>query len=173
MFTDDPWLDAALRGLLLTATAYAWVILLTRIVGLRSLSKMTAFDFVATVATGSLLASTGKAESWPAWLQGMAVFVALFLLQAGAAFVRRHSALADRMLENEPILLMRDGEVDEAALARASITRGELIAKLREAGARRFGEVRAVVLETSGDFSVVIGDDVDPEMLEGVHRGRR
>ena len=48
--------DALLRGALLGPLALLWVLCLSRIVGLRSFTKMTAFDFVATVATGSLLA---------------------------------------------------------------------------------------------------------------------
>ena len=56
MFTSFEQFDLVLRGLLLTAAGMIWIVLLVRIVGLRSFSKMTNFDFVMTVATGSLLA---------------------------------------------------------------------------------------------------------------------
>ena len=51
------------RGVVLAAGALFWVLVLVRIVGLRSFSKMTAFDFVATVAIGSLLASAAAATA--------------------------------------------------------------------------------------------------------------
>lgn len=40
MFTTDPLLDVLLRGLILTALAMCWVVLLVRVNGLRSFSKM-------------------------------------------------------------------------------------------------------------------------------------
>lgn len=47
-------LGLAPRGLVLTALALLWTILLVRVVGLRAFSKMTASDFLATIAAGSL-----------------------------------------------------------------------------------------------------------------------
>lgn len=52
MFFDHSVLDALARGVVLTTTALFWIIFLVRIVGLRSFSKMTNFDFVMTVAMG-------------------------------------------------------------------------------------------------------------------------
>ena len=56
MFFEETWADILARGVLLSAIGLAWVTILIRIVGLRSLSKMTNFDFVMTVALGSVLA---------------------------------------------------------------------------------------------------------------------
>ena len=49
MFFDTTLADIAARGVILSVIGLAWVTLLIRIVGLRSLSKMTNFDFVMTV----------------------------------------------------------------------------------------------------------------------------
>ena len=54
----DPF-GPVVRGFVLTAVAVLWTVLLVRIVGLRAFSKMTSFDFVATIATGSLIAQAG------------------------------------------------------------------------------------------------------------------
>ena len=50
MFVNDPLVDLFLRAILLTGIAMFWVVLLVRVNGLRSFSKMTNFDFVMTVA---------------------------------------------------------------------------------------------------------------------------
>ena len=50
MFADDPTLNSLLAGAVLAALALVWVVLLVRVVGLRSFSKMTSFDFVMTIA---------------------------------------------------------------------------------------------------------------------------
>ena len=43
------------------------------------------------------------------------------------------------------------------------------VAKLREANALNFGQVRAVVLETTGDISVLHGEHLDPAILDHRH----
>ena len=62
MFFDDTLLDLVARGFILAIMGMIWVVLLIRINGLRSLSKMTNFDFIMTVALGSLLASAAGAS---------------------------------------------------------------------------------------------------------------
>ena len=59
-------------GVVLTAAAVLWTILLVRIVGLRAFSKMTAFDFVTTIAVGSLIAQAGTRNDWAAYFQALA-----------------------------------------------------------------------------------------------------
>jgi len=48
------------------------------------------------------------------------------------------------------------------------VTRSDLMAKLREANVLRFDAVRAVVLETTGDISVMHGDHLEQELVDGV-----
>ena len=50
MFFDDTTYDLIARAGILTTVGILYVILLTRIVGLRSFSKMTNFDFVITLS---------------------------------------------------------------------------------------------------------------------------
>ena len=52
---NAPDLDLLTRILVLGPIALVIVLAATKIVGLRTFSKMTAFDFVTTVAIGSLL----------------------------------------------------------------------------------------------------------------------
>ncbi|MGB7409348.1 MAG: DUF421 domain-containing protein, partial [Pontixanthobacter sp.] len=74
----DPMLDAIVRGLIFGAVALLWVILLVRLNGLRSLSKMTNFDFVMTVAMGSLVAGASQATEWNDVAQVGAAMAVLF-----------------------------------------------------------------------------------------------
>ena len=81
MFLSDPTFDVVIRGLVLTALAMCWVVILVRINGLRSFSKMTNFDFVMTVAVGSLLAGASQATKWLDFLQVLTGMMALFIVQ--------------------------------------------------------------------------------------------
>jgi uncharacterized membrane protein YcaP (DUF421 family) len=80
-FPDDILLDVAVRGIVLTVVALIFGVFTIRVVGLRSLSKMTNFDFVSTVATGSLLASAATVSEWPAFIQCLVAIMFLFVAQ--------------------------------------------------------------------------------------------
>lgn len=167
MFTSYPMLDVILKGLLLTAMGMVWVVVLVRINGLRSFSKMTNFDFVMTVAVGSLLASASQTNNWVAFLQAMIAMATLFLVQSVTARMRRQSDTIEAVMQNTPVILMRNGQIIESALAETRVARSDLMAKLREANVLDIQQVKAVVLETTGDISVLHGHHCADEILEG------
>lgn len=147
---------------------YLAVILATRLAGLRSFSKMSAFDFAMTVAVGSLIASAASGQASLATVViGIAV---LYMGQFAVALLRRHGLLGGAV-DNTPLLLMDGDRILHENLASARITLDDLHGKLREANVLDHGQIRAVVLETTGDFSVLQGDgQLDPQILRGVRR---
>jgi len=144
MFGLPPYPDALVSGFVLGALGVAWVIGLVRIIGLRSFSKMTAFDFVITLATGSLLASAATSTSWSSFLQCIVAIAGVMGVQFGLAVLRKRSAGADAAMQNEPRLLMRNGEFLDAAMSASRVSRADVYAKLRAANAVRLENVRAV-----------------------------
>ncbi|MCE7030240.1 DUF421 domain-containing protein [Jiella avicenniae] len=172
IFGLSPTADAILGGLVLGAIALFWIILLVRMIGLRSFSKMTAFDFVVTLATGSLLATAASSSDWQGFLRALVAIGALMTVQVVLAFGRRRSEAVTSVVDNEPLLLMRDGGFIDAAMAESRVSPGDVYAKLRGAGIQSMDDVRAVVLETTGDISVLHGRTVAPELLRHV-RGAR
>ena len=74
MFFDD-WAGIG-RVLILAAVAYVTLIFLLQASGKRTLAKMTAFDFIVTVAIGSLLANIILSKN-TVFLEGIAAFVVL------------------------------------------------------------------------------------------------
>ncbi|MEO7917342.1 MAG: YetF domain-containing protein, partial [Dokdonella sp.] len=83
------------------------------------------------------------------------------------ARLRKKSDRFERLAQNEPVVFMRNGKIFDEALTRTRVAKSDLIAKLREANVLDFSEVRAVILETTGDISVLHGVAVSDEMLQG------
>lgn len=165
--TATPHIDLILRALLLSAAAMGWVVLLVRILGLRSFSKMTNFDFAMTIATGSLVAGASQSTSWSGFAQSMLAVASLFFIQYVIARARRSSSKIHDLLQNKPVILMRDGKIVDSALVETRVTRSDLMAKLRGANALDLSKVRAVVLETTGDISVLHGPDkMDSRLID-------
>lgn len=165
---DSAAANAALQGAVWVVAALIWVVTLARIVGLRSFAKMSAFDFVATVATGSLLASAATSTNTAGFVRAIAAMTALFAAQWAIAWGRQRSDAVRHLVDNQPRVLMRDGEFDEAALAETRVSKADVIAKLREADVDDKSQVEAVVLEATGDFSVLSGDAVTRALLDDV-----
>lgn len=155
----------AIAGVGLSALGiYVALIVLTRLGGLRSFSKMSSFDFAMTVAVGSVIASTVLTDS-PPLLQAVAALTAIYVLQIGAAILRKKAGWFEHLVDNDPLVLMtRDGMI-RANMRRAQVTENDIWAKLREANVIRIDEVRAVIMESTGDISVLHGP-ADGEELE-------
>ena len=168
MFFENTLLDLVARGFALAAMGIFWVVVLIRLNGLRSLSKMTNFDFVMTIALCSLLATAAGADSWQVFGQSLAAQAALFFVQWGTAKLRRSSDTIETVMQNAPVFLMRDGQFCEDALDTTRVAKSDVIAKLREANALDLDKVHAVVLETTGDVSVLHGDRLDERLIENV-----
>jgi uncharacterized membrane protein YcaP (DUF421 family) len=74
-----------------------------------------------------------------------------------------------QVVTGEPLMLLYRGEFLRAALRQARVTDAEVRAALRSAGFGSVAQVRAVVLETDGSFSVVGPDSgQDESSLAGV-----
>ena len=155
-------------GAVAALAIYLAVILATRVSGLRSFSKMSAFDFAMTVAIGSLIATAAAGQAPLATaIVGVAV---LYAGQFTVAVLRSHRWLRGA-LDNSPLLLMDGERVLHDNLTLARVTLDDLHGKLREAGVLRYAQVRAVVLETTGDVSVLHGEgSLDERLLDGVRR---
>jgi uncharacterized membrane protein YcaP (DUF421 family) len=166
--------ESLLAVVLSTLGVYAVLVVLVRLVGLQSFSKMTSVDFALTITTGAVLASTLLNQS-PPLLQGVVALAALFALQAAVSWGRRHGLSA--VVDNEPVVLMAGSRMLHDNLKRARVTEGDVWAKLREANVLRPDQVRAVVLETTGDISVLHGEpdgpDLHPCLLRGVRDADR
>ncbi|KCZ91656.1 DUF421 domain-containing protein [Hyphomonas johnsonii] len=153
------------------ATMYAALIIMTRVAGVRSFSKMSGFDFAVTVSIGSVLASVILTPD-PPLAQGVMGLAVLFVLQMSVAWLRVHSDLFEGSTNNKPRLIMANGEMLRDQMAKAKITESDLRGKLREANVLDVSQVDAAVAETTGDISVLHRERGDaplsPGLLDGV-----
>lgn len=153
-----------------TVVIYFGVILLARVAGLRSFATISSFDFIMTIAMGSIVATAAISRDTPL-AQAVTAVTVLFALQVGVALLRRRNERFKAALDNEPLLLMAGGVVLWANLAQARLTESELVSKLRQANVLDPSRVWAVVMETTGTISVLHGGDgdaLDPWLLHGV-----
>lgn len=171
-FNKDFTLDTLWSVLIGTVIIYIVIILYTRIFGLKSFSKMTGFDFINTVAIGNLLAMSIGTGS-PKLLLGIVIIGILYFLNYLISLIQFKSKTAQKALDNSPVLLMIGEKILEENMKKCRITKDELRGKLREANVIRLSQVKAVILETTGDVSVLHSDkdiEIEDFLLESVQK---
>lgn len=165
---NDPILITFLASVLI----FVVVIILTRIIGLRSFAKFTAYDFAFTIAIGSIISSTLTSSTTVA--HGATAIASLLVLTFLFSFLQRRFPALNSLISNKPLLLMKGNHILESNLKHARIDKSQLVAKLREANVINFDQVLAVVLESTGDISVLHrasssdSDKLQSEILKGV-----
>jgi hypothetical protein len=132
----DTWSDV-LRTVIAGATAYLALVLVLRVSGKRTLTKLNAFDLVVTVALGSTLATILLTSSVSV-AEGVAALALLAALQFVAAILSSRMKVGRALLTSRPTILVTAGRVDEDALLSqpgrgpASRGHGGLIARRRQ-----------------------------------------
>lgn len=148
----DSWQGLA-RVLLVGVLSYGALVLLLRVSGKRTLSKINSFDLVVTVALGSTLATTFLSKD-VALVEGVLAMPLLITLQFVVTWLTIHSPQVMRAIKAEPRLLVRDSQFLHAAMRDERVTEDEILAAVRENGFCSLDEVDTVVLETNATLTV-------------------
>ncbi len=150
--------EGVVRILLIGPLAYAALVILLRVSGKRTLSKMNAFDFIITVAFGSTLASVILSKN-VGLVEGVLAFAVLILCQYVITYLSVRSERFQHFVKASPTLLYHQGRFLSEVMRRQRVTEEEVWAGARESGHQSLDAVTAVVLETDGSFSVITSSD--------------
>lgn len=160
------WADAA-RVVLSAVGLYALVLVLIRVMGQRTMASLSSFDLAAAVALGAVVGRAILGYT-PTLAAGALGLVTLLVLQAATGQLRRYRK-GIAAISNRAFVLMAGNEIVEVNLRKTHVSETEITAKLRQAGIRSRMEVACVILESTGQISVLrAGVPIDPEFLVDV-----
>jgi uncharacterized membrane protein YcaP (DUF421 family) len=148
------------RTALVGVLAYVSLVLVLRISGKRTLSKLNAFDLVVTVALGSCLATILLSKD-TSLLQGITGYLVLVGMQFVVAWSTARSKRAHEAVNSPPTLVFYAGEPLPEALRGERLTDDAVHSAIRTAGIVDARSVAAVVLESNGTLSVLRADSGD------------
>lgn len=155
LFFDS--IESLLRVVIVGGAAYGALVVMLRVSGKRTLSKMNAFDLVVTVALGSTLATVLLDRDVPL-VDGVAALALLVALQYVITWGSVRSRRVRNLVKGEPTVLLEDGAYREDALRAQRVTREEVEAAIRQQGHSGARSIDRVVLETDGSLSVIRRD---------------
>ena len=152
---------------------YLAILAALRAAGKRHVGQLSIVDFVLVLLVSNAVqnAMVGSDTSLAGGLVAALTLILVNLVLT--RFVLRHERFG-ALVEGEPTLLVRNGQVLEAHLAREGIRRAELEAAIREHGINDEKDCRLVIQEIDGSISVVpYGDQAKEHHLPPIHRHRR
>jgi uncharacterized membrane protein YcaP (DUF421 family) len=136
-----------------TVAVYAGLAVLLRLDGKRDLAELNTFDLVVVLLLSNVVqnAVIGDDDSLVGGLIGAATLIAVNALVV--RLVARDDRLS-RLFEGSETTLVKDGQVDDRALRREGLRRGDLVAAVRRQGADGLDEVAQATLAPGGSVLV-------------------
>ncbi len=133
---------------------FVFVVLLMRLLGKRTTAQMNNFDWVITVAMGSLVAS-GILSKTVSISDTLVAMLVLGLCQWITSWLVISWPPVARLVKPTPRFLVKDGASLPSALRKERISTDELFSRLRQHGYANIADVKWVIIETDGRFSVI------------------
>lgn len=140
----------------LVVFAFLWVV--TRSVGRSTLGELSTFELLLYVTMGDLVqqAVTQQDYSVTAAFLAVGTFAVLTL---SLSWVQWRFPRTRDVITGRPVLIVADGDPDEAAMRRQRLSVADLLVAAREQGIRRTAEIEYAVLEADGRISFFTRDE--------------
>ena len=139
-----------LRAVLL----YVFILFILRMTGKRQIADLQPFDLIITMAIADL-ASTAIADTDIPLLYSVVPILALYLVQQAMAFLSLRSRRFRTFVCGSPLLLVREGVLQEGIMRQANYTVSDLSDHLRAQQVFDLKSVQYAILETNGSLSVL------------------
>jgi len=134
---------------------YAFLFIVFRIAGKRSLAEITTFDFVLLLIIAE---TTQQALIGDDFSIATAVLLisTLFFIEIALTLLKRRFTNLDRFVEGEPVLLVENGQPLHERMALERVDADDILeAARRWRGLERIDQIKFAVLERDGNISVI------------------
>jgi uncharacterized membrane protein YcaP (DUF421 family) len=150
-------MDIVARAAIMFAVLYV----LLRIMGKRELGQLTPFELVVMIVLGDLIQQgvTHNDTSLTGAVLAISTFAFLAILMSWITYIFPR---AEKLLDGEPRVVIRDGKLLKENLRRDRITQREVESEMRIAGIANMAEVAWAILEPQGKISFIKKDGSDP-----------
>jgi uncharacterized membrane protein YcaP (DUF421 family) len=156
-----PGTHVVIEIVLRTVVIYMVVLLGVRLSGKREVGQMTPFDLTLLLLISNSVqnAMTGSDTSL---FGGIAAAITLLLLNYLVAELSGTNRRFRKLVQGQPSLLIHDGQVIVAHMAKEHVSMDELQRSLRQHGISSYHDVAISVLEVDGSISCLKYDELNP-----------
>lgn len=149
-----PELENILDVVLRSSVVYALLIVVFRLAGKRHVAQLSLIDFILILLVSNAVQNAMVGEDTTL---GGGIVAALTLVAINVILTKLtvKNKFISKIVEGEPKLLLRDGNVLANVLNKENLTIQELEEAVRKAGHNNLSEVALAILETDGSISVI------------------
>jgi len=143
-------MDLTLRAIAL----FAFVYLITRVIGRRELSSLEPFDLILLIVIGDAIQQGLTQDDYS--VTGSLIVIGTFaILQILVSYLSFRFPRLRPALDGEPIVVVQDGKAIDKNMRRERITLEEVLVAARQQQVASLDQIAWAVLETSGKISVI------------------
>ena len=149
---------------------YITVIIAVRIMGKRQLGELSNHGFVITVLISAVATIPLEDNAIPLTnsLLPILIFISLEIIESA---ISRKFYKFSQLLEGKPIVIIKDGKLQQKELKRLRMTVSDVLDSLRGQGIFELSDVKNAIVEANGKLSVQRNDDSSeiniPIVLDG------
>jgi uncharacterized membrane protein YcaP (DUF421 family) len=148
---------AMLEVVVRSAAVYLLLFLIFRLASRRELAQATLFDFLTVLLIANVVQNSMIGND-TSLFGGIAGALTLYALSALLGRLTARSRRAQRLLEGQPLLLVREGAIQHDVMRRQVVSHNDLLSAIRRQGFARLVDVDYAILELDGSISVVKAD---------------
>lgn len=144
-------MDAVLRA----AAIYAFVWLVFRLAGKRTLGEATTFDFVLLLIIAETTQQALLGDDFSI-VTAFVLITTLVGIDIVISLLKQQFPRVERTIDGQPTLIVDNGRPLEDRMARARVDRDDILeAARRLRGLERFDQIKYAVLERSGGITII------------------
>lgn len=142
---------------------FIMAVVLIRLTGRRSISQMTIAQTVLMISIGAIIVEPFSDKDIVKTVIAAVIFVVLLIIFEICSF---YSKGFKKCAVGEPIVIIRDGIMDEKALKKLRITKEEVLSRLRQEGIPKLSYIEEGTLESNGEFGFKLTKEAEPLRME-------
>lgn len=148
-------MDAILRA----AAVYAFLLVLFRLSGRRTLSEITTFDFVLLLIIGEATQQALLGEDFSV-TRAFLVITAIIVIDIALSLLKEHAPFFSKVIDGVPMVIVENGKPLRERMKRARVDESDVLESARQSqGLERLDQIKYAVLEANGSISIIPNDN--------------
>jgi len=141
-----------------TVIMFLIILLALRASGKRGIKQLSIFELVLIIGLGSAAGDPMFYED-VGILPALTVFLVVITLYITVTKLSDRFIPVEKILEGTPLYVIKEGHLQMEAFKQSDLSKDEFFAELRAHNIEHLGQVRTVLIETSGEFSILYYPD--------------
>lgn len=144
-------MDAVIRGLVV----YAFLLVVFRVTGKRTLAQTTTFDFVLLLIISETI-QQAMIDSDNSLTHGFLLVLTLLGTSVALSFIKEYLPWAEKAIDSTPLIVIDEGKLLSERMKKLRVDEADIMESARELhGLERLDQIKYAIVERTGTISIV------------------